>query len=94
MAVESSSAVGYLRITMTDQAKNHTSNAQDQTDELSIHLSDSAAKKLQDDPRAKLALEKKNPDFGKLAGSRSTGPNHQPVHRSGKQGKTEKKARW
>ncbi|GAA1110408.1 hypothetical protein [Arthrobacter flavus] len=80
---------------MTDQSKNHaTSQSQDKPEELSVQLSDLAAKKLQDDPRAKLALEKKNPDFGKLAGSRSTGPNHQPVHRSGKQGKTEKKARW
>ena len=76
---------------MTEHSKNQ---AKDDSQDLSVHLSESAAKKLQDDPRAKLALEKKNPDFGKLAGSRSTGPNHQPVHRSGKQGKTEKKARW
>ncbi|MHA7277076.1 hypothetical protein ACX80O_11220 [Arthrobacter sp. Hz1] len=76
---------------MTEQPKNDT---KDHTPDVAVHLSESAAKKLQDDPRARLALEKKNPDFGKLAGSRSTGPNHQPVHRSGKQGKTEKKARW
>ena len=77
---------------MTDQANNQDDSQS--ADQLSVHLSDSAAKKLQDDPRARLALAKKNPDFGKLDGARSTGPNHQPVHRSGKQGKTEKKARW
>lgn len=81
---------------MTEPAKKQDNAQVDakREEHLSAHLSDSAAKKLQDDPRAKLALAKKNPDFGKLDGARSTGPNHQPVHRSGKQGKTEKKARW
>lgn len=81
---------------MTQPAKKQDNAQVDpkREEHLSAHLSDSAAKKLQDDPRAKLALAKKNPDFGKLDGARSTGPNHQPVHRSGKQGKTEKKARW
>ncbi|MBE0008360.1 MULTISPECIES: hypothetical protein [unclassified Arthrobacter] len=81
---------------MTEPAKkqDNTQGNPQSKEQISAHLSDSAAKKLQDDPRAKLALAKKNPDFGKLDGARSTGPNHQPVHRSGKQGKTEKKARW
>ncbi|MBG6190787.1 hypothetical protein IWX64_001739 [Arthrobacter sp. CAN_A212] len=81
---------------MTNHAKkqDNTQGDSQPEDQITAHLSDSAAKKLQDDPRAKLALAKKNPDFGKLDGARSTGPNHQPVHRSGKQGKTEKKARW
>ncbi|WP_028280529.1 hypothetical protein [Arthrobacter sp. H5] len=61
---------------------------------LSAHLTESAAKKLKDDPRARAALAKKNPAFGDLDSAHSAGPKQKPVLPSSKQGKREKKVRW
>lgn len=50
------------------------------------------ARKLLDDPRARLALEKKNQAAKPSA---ATGAGHaKAAHESGKQGKKEKKVRW
>lgn len=47
---------------------------------------------LQDDPRARLALEKKNQAANPAA---AAGSGHaKAAHESGKQGKQEKKVRW
>lgn len=51
-----------------------------------------AARKLQDDPRAQLALAKKNQAASPTA---ATGAGHaKAAHESSKQGKKEKKVRW
>ncbi|PPB48446.1 hypothetical protein C4K88_11885 [Arthrobacter pityocampae] len=51
-----------------------------------------AARKLQDDPRAQLALAKKNHAASPTA---ATGAGHaKAAHESSKQGKKEKKVRW
>ncbi|MHA7179792.1 hypothetical protein ACX80J_06695 [Arthrobacter sp. MDB2-24] len=53
---------------------------------------DTASRKLQDDPRAKLALAKKN-----QAGNPAAAPgggHAKAAHESSKQGKKEKKVRW
>ena len=61
---------------------------------LNVHLTESAAKKLVDDPRAREALARKNPAFGELDSAHSTGRRNKSIHPSSKQGKAEKKVRW
>ncbi len=61
---------------------------------LTVHVADEAAKKLADDPRARMALAKKNPAFGELDSAHSTGRRGKNVNPSSKQGKREKKVRW
>lgn len=61
---------------------------------LTVHLADDAAKKLADDPRARLALARKNPAFGDLESAHSTGRRNKADHASSRQGKREKKVRW
>lgn len=53
---------------------------------------ETATRKLQDDPRAQLALAKKNHG---AAPTGATGSGHaKAAHESSKQGKKEKKVRW
>jgi hypothetical protein len=66
---------------------------QDNQQPLNVHVTEEAAKKLADDPRAREALARKNPAFGELDSAHSTGRN-KSIHASGKQGKPEKKVRW
>lgn len=49
--------------------------------------------KLSDDPRARRALEKKNPAGGQAPGSQGAG-HSKAANSSSKQGKREKKVRW
>jgi hypothetical protein len=49
--------------------------------------------KLAEDPRAKRALEKKNPGGGQSAGGPGSG-HSKATNASSKQGKREKKVRW
>lgn len=60
---------------------------------LTVRVSEDAARKLADDPRARMALAKKNAAFGELDSAHSTG-RRKSVHASNKQGKREKKVRW
>ncbi|GAB3542964.1 hypothetical protein GCM10027403_36460 [Arthrobacter tecti] len=66
---------------------------QDKQEPMTVHVADDAAKKLADDPRARMALAKKNPAFGDLDSAHSTG-RRKNVNASNKQGKREKKVRW
>ena len=67
---------------------------QDNQQPLNVHLTEDAAKKLVDDPRAREALARKNPAFGDLDSAHSTGRRNKSVHASSRQGKREKKVRW
>lgn len=67
---------------------------QDNQQPLNLRVTEAAAKKLVDDPRAREALAKKNPAFGELDSAHSTGRRNKSLHASGKQGKPEKKVRW
>ncbi|MFJ6279624.1 MAG: hypothetical protein ACLGHS_09550 [Actinomycetes bacterium] len=66
---------------------------QDNQQPLNVQVTEAAAKKLADDPRAREALARKNPAFGELDSAHSTGRN-KSIHASSKQGKPEKKVRW
>ncbi|WP_043442912.1 hypothetical protein [Arthrobacter sp. L77] len=77
---------------MTSTPQNHQPQ-----DDASAAAADSmpaapGARKLQDDPRAQLALAKKNHAASPAA---ATGAGHaKAAHESSKQGKKEKKVRW
>ena len=58
----------------------------------SQHKKKPQARSLQDDPRAKLALEKKNQAANPAAAADAG--RAKAAHESGKQGKKEKKVRW
>ncbi|WP_434995604.1 hypothetical protein [Arthrobacter sp. Ld5] len=74
-----------------------TNTPQDQEPQNDVPAADTApagrgARKLQDDPRAQLALAKKNHAASPTA---ATGAGHaKAAHESSKQGKKEKKVRW
>ncbi|WP_323959994.1 hypothetical protein GC088_00620 [Arthrobacter sp. JZ12] len=67
---------------------------QENTQPLTVYMSDTAARKLSDDPRAQQALARKNSPFGDLDSAHSTGRRHKADHASSRQGKREKKVRW
>lgn len=76
---------------MTSTPQNEPSQA-DEQETPSTEGTVTAPRKLQDDPRAQLALAKKNQAAKPTA---ATGAGHaKAAHESSKQGKKEKKVRW
>ncbi|WP_298251910.1 hypothetical protein [uncultured Arthrobacter sp.] len=62
------------------------------TDEATPSAGEAPARSVQDDPRARLALARKNHAASPTA---ATGAGHvKAAHQSGKQGKQERKVRW
>jgi hypothetical protein len=78
---------------MTNMPQNKPSQADEQeTPNTEATVTGPAPRKLQDDPRAQLALAKKNQAAKPTA---ATGAGHaKAAHESSKQGKKEKKVRW
>ncbi|MHA7240732.1 hypothetical protein [Arthrobacter sp. TMS1-12-1] len=77
---------------MTSTPRNHPSQDGAPAVETGTTPAGVRARKLQDDPRAQLALAKKNHAASPAA---ATGAGHaKAAHESSKQGKKEKKVRW
>ncbi|MBG6225138.1 hypothetical protein IWX63_001703 [Arthrobacter sp. CAN_A2] len=77
---------------MTSTPQNHQPQDDASAAEAGRTPAGAGARKLQDDPRARLALAKKNNAAGPAA---ATGAGHaKAAHESSKQGKKEKKVRW
>ncbi|OUM43857.1 hypothetical protein [Arthrobacter sedimenti] len=77
---------------MTSTPQNDPSRTDAPGDGDSAPAKGTASRKLQDDPRAKLALAKKNQAGNPAAAS--GGGHAKAAHESSKQGKKEKKVRW
>ncbi|WP_104181096.1 hypothetical protein [Arthrobacter sp. B0490] len=74
------------------QSRSTPQPAQEPTAEENAAAKESQARRVQDDPRAQLALAKKNHAANPTAAS---GAAHiKAAHESSKQGKKEKKVRW